>query len=56
LGRTDDKLDPGPSTYREMRDVRRFRLRHRADDSPGVRLRLHQPSTRDQLATTIPLA
>src|SRR5262249_21065122 len=21
LGRTDDKLDPGPSTYREMRDV-----------------------------------
>src|SRR5262249_14864870 len=34
LGGTDDKLDPGPSTYREMRDVRRFRLRHGADDLP----------------------
>src|SRR5215831_1943777 len=42
LGGTDDKLDPGPSTYREMRDVRRFRLRHGADDFPGVRLRLHR--------------
>src|SRR5215510_14018916 len=42
LGGTDDKLDPGPSTYREMRDVRRFRLRHGADDLPGVRLRLHR--------------
>src|SRR5262245_57612442 len=42
LGGTDDKFDPGPSTYREMRDVRRFRLRHGADDFPGVRLRLHR--------------
>src|SRR5262245_384854 len=42
LGGTDDKLDPRPSTYREMRDVRRFRLRHGADDLPGVRLRLHR--------------
>src|SRR5215467_7250511 len=42
LGGTDDKLDPGPSTYREMRDVRRFHLRHGADDLPGVRLRLHR--------------
>src|SRR5262249_55836148 len=26
LERTDDELDPRPGTYREMRDVRRFRL------------------------------
>jgi hypothetical protein len=30
------------STHREMRDVRRFRLGHGADDFPGVRLRLHR--------------
>ena len=35
-------LTPGPALIGEMRDVRRFRLRHGADDFPGVRLRLHR--------------
>jgi hypothetical protein len=51
LGRADDKLDPGPSTYREMRDVRRFRLGHGADDwsqtasSPPLPQRSHRHSS-----------
>src|SRR5215467_13768012 len=53
LERRDGELHPGPATHRENRDVSSSHLRQRADDFPGVGLRLHR--SRPQVEKRPPL-